>query len=175
MVPSWFQEGVVPMMVAPFGGFLGPLGVPKIDQKSIIGLKWRPQGSLFIDFWGIPHCHQLFHRFFLDFLPNNRCFFWCVFVALLLFFSTWRPSRYIVIYRSKWSFSFFQFLIFFWKNDQKSSQKNTSKNITQNDHLGTPLGPQNGYELKNKNPKITQMPPKHIFLRVPFFDVFLGC
>ena len=50
MVPSWFQEGVLSMSLAPFGGFLGPLGVPKIDQKSIIGLKWGPQGSLFIDF-----------------------------------------------------------------------------------------------------------------------------
>ena len=50
MVPSWFQEGVLSMLTTPFGGFLGPLGVPKIDQKSIIGLTWGPQGSLFIDF-----------------------------------------------------------------------------------------------------------------------------
>ena len=115
MVPSWFQEGPGPMSPTAFGGFLGPLRVSKIDQKSILDPKWESQGSQFIDFWGIPHCHQLFHRFFLVFWPKNRCFFCWFFVALLLFFSTWRPSRYIVIYRSKWSFSFFQILIFFEK------------------------------------------------------------
>ena len=67
MVPSWLQEGVVSMSLTTFGGFLGPLGVSKIDPKSIFNLKWETQGSHFIDFCGIPHCHQLFHRFFLDF------------------------------------------------------------------------------------------------------------
>jgi len=55
---------------------------------------------------------------------------------------------------------------------KNSVPKNTSKNVPKNDLLGTPLGPQNGHELNNPNPKITQMPPKNIFLRVPFFDVF---
>ena len=146
MVPSWFQEGVLSMSPAPLGGFLGPLGVPKIDQKIDFLRKWGSQGSHFIDFWGNPHCHQLFHRFILDFWPKNRCFFDRCFLILLRFFSTWRPSQNIVIYISKWTFSIFVFLVIFRKHTKKNSQKNTLKKVPKNAPLGTPWGPQNGYK-----------------------------
>ena len=37
------------MMVTSLGGFLGPLGVPKIDQKSILGPKRGARNRFFID------------------------------------------------------------------------------------------------------------------------------
>ena len=47
MVPSWLQEGVVPMMVTQFGRFLGPPGEPKSAKKSIWDGNWAPRTAIF--------------------------------------------------------------------------------------------------------------------------------
>ena len=49
---------------------------------------------------------------------KNWCFFHRKFSELLLFFSTWRPSRNTVFYISGGTCSFFCFLVFSSKNDQ---------------------------------------------------------
>ena len=117
----------------------------------------------------------IFSSIFPRFLTKKSMFFLMFFrYSSLVFFdmATFTIHRNLQVQMKFFIFSISYFLL---KNDQKSSQKNTSKKIPKNDHLGTPLGPQNDHELNNPNPKITQMPPKNIFLRVPFFDVFLGC
>ena len=67
MVPSWFQEGVSSMLPTPFGGFLGPLGVPKIDQKSILGPKRGARKRFFIDFSREQRFSHFWAWFFIDF------------------------------------------------------------------------------------------------------------
>ena len=52
--PKWLpdssQDQFGPMMVTSLGGFLGPLRVPKIDQKSILGPKRGARKRFFIAF-----------------------------------------------------------------------------------------------------------------------------
>ena len=64
------QEGASSMMVTPLGWFLGPLGVPKIDQKSILGPKRGARKRFFIDFSREKRFSHFWAWFFHQYLMN---------------------------------------------------------------------------------------------------------
>ena len=103
----------------------------------------------------------------IDFSLKKRCKKWwkntCMFLQHRLFFWTRRPSRNMVFYDTKATFSFFVFLIFsqrtlkngFKIQDTFSPLKNT-KTLTR----GTRFGFQNGPELTSENAKVHKIPQK---------------
>ena len=61
------QDHFGPMMVTSLGGFLGPLGVPKIDQKLILGPKRGARKRFVIDFSREQRFSHFWAKFSIDF------------------------------------------------------------------------------------------------------------
>ena len=108
--PKWLpdssQDHFGPMMVTSLGGFLGPLGVPKINQKSTFSENGWSKERFFIDFCG--KCW--FSRFvggFLVGLPLNidekqTCFV----TTARVFFKLATPTKHCILRYESYFFVF---------------------------------------------------------------------
>ena len=114
--PKWLPNGSQgcpgPMMVTSLGGFLGPLGVPQINQKSTFSENGWSKERLFIAFC----CKCRFSRFFGGFLVDlplkidEKTDVFCHNCAC--FFKLATPTKHCIL-RYESYFFFFEFLIFF--------------------------------------------------------------
>ena len=105
---------------------------------------------------------------------KNRCSFHRAVAELLLFFSTWRPSRYTVIYVSRATSSFSAFSDFSDENHSKSVSKNVPKKHAKKTPPGTNFGIQNQSEGSRMRRKVAKNKQKTCFWKGSFLDDFLG-
>ena len=155
--------------LAIFGYPLGAQKSPKIDFFP----KKPCQGALFYRFLLRTSFSSIFWWIFGRFWMKNRWKKTCFFQAPLAFFPTWRPSRNTVFYDTKATFSFFEFLFFFF---EKLMKKTIGKFTSQKSRKMTPGGTQNTPKILKKWPqnrqKSRKMPKKLIFWGVDFLMIF---
>ena len=122
--PKWLpdssQDHFGPMMGTSLGGFLGPLGFPKIDDKSTFSVNGWSKERFFIDFCGKCRFSRFFGGFLVD-LPlkiDENTDVFCRSCAC--FFQTGDPheTRYFTIRKLLFCFLSLRFLP---KNGQKLS------------------------------------------------------
>ena len=99
-------------LLSHFWSILGAGWGPKIDPKSTCGPTQCSGYRFLSDFYGMLRLARVLDSILDRFLMKKRRFFHCIFPQLVSFFSTWRPSRNIVIYVSRATFSIFHFLFF---------------------------------------------------------------
>ena len=147
--PKWLpdssQDHFGSMMSTSLGGFLGPLGVPKIDQKSILGPKRGARKRFFIDFSREQRLSHFwawfFHRFLMIFWSKNRC----IFPKPRAIFSTWRWPK--SMHRRSVLSTFYLFFYFFEiceNMTQKTKHNRWSKKTSKNRSQGVPEFTPNG-------------------------------
>ena len=125
--PKWLPDGSQdPLDQCPsliFTNFWVSSGTPKSTKNPFLAKKGAP-GNAFLPVLVANAAFLDFLADFCRFLVKSRCKNRCMFLHLLVFFSNWRPSRNIVFYGTKATFSIFEFSIFSEKkNDQKWSAK----------------------------------------------------
>ena len=110
--PSFEKTG---LRVKPFldvqgarGAIFGSRPAPKNGPKSRHGVKMGFPGSFFWRFLLLLAIFSIFRSNLYRFWTKNRWKNRCVFLVCLSFFATWRPSRNIVFYNTKATFSFFE-------------------------------------------------------------------
>ena len=104
MLPGWFQERSGARVRRPKSSILGSPWGPQIDQKSTCGPPKCGRSYFLSDFYSMLCLAQFSDSIWGRIFMKNQCFFQCDFPEILSFFSTWRPSRNIVIYVSKPTF-----------------------------------------------------------------------
>ena len=169
MAPKTPLPGTSCRFLAIFGY---PLGAQKSTKIDIFPKK-PSQGARFHRFLLRMSFSSIFRLIFSRFWMKNQWKKTCFFQALLAVFPTWRPSRNTVFYDTKATFSFFEFLIFFRKIDEKNDWKFHLPKKSKNDPRGTPKYTQNPEKMVAKSPKIPKNAKKVDFLRGRFFDDFL--
>ena len=97
----------------PLGCFWLPWGSPKSTKNRSLAPKGAP-GSDFLSIFLAIIVFLIFKLGFSSILDEKSMKKTCFFQAPLAFFPTWRPSRNTVFYDTKATFSFFEFLIFFF-------------------------------------------------------------
>ena len=118
MAPKTPLPGTSCRFLAIFGY---PLGAQKSTKIDIFPKK-PSQGARFHRFLLRMSFSSIFRLIFSRFWMKNQWKKTCFFQALLAVFPTWRPSRNTVFYDTKATFSFFEFLFFFPKIDEKTTE-----------------------------------------------------
>ena len=156
--PKWLpdssQDHFGSMMVTSLGGFLGPLGVPKIDQKSTFWENGCSKERFFIDFCGKCRFSRFFGGFLVD-LPlkiDGKTDVFCHNCAC--FFQTGDPHETLYFTIRKLLFRFLSFWFFLknrWKKRLKISLAKKVEKWPPGDPKMDPKSSKNGRSIA-KNP-----------------------
>ena len=141
MVPSWFQEGVGPMMLTQFSRFWGPPGDPKSTKKSIFEEKWAPRTVIFSIFDGKGDATHFFIDFSWIFDWKIYVFFFAFFETSLQFFGHGDPHNLLIFTSRNTLFHFFDFSFFWEKMLQNPGPKRHLKKKVKMSPLGAFWGP----------------------------------